>query len=70
VANTQVDHEKTIIDGLCDAILYRAKWVLAFELCDQSHSRVRRQVADINNRRVANEVEDALIDHHARTVDC
>jgi hypothetical protein len=48
---------------LGDAILNRAERVLAFELGDDAHFRVRREAADIDQRRIADQVEHTVVDH-------
>ncbi len=63
--------EQAFLFGVLDhrlgnPVFDRAEGVLPFEFADDSHVRVRRQNRHIDHRRVADEIEDALIDDHGR----
>ena len=51
--------------GLGDAVLHRTEGVLALELGEQTHARVRRQPADVDQGRVPDQVENAFVRDHA-----
>ena len=55
-----VDHRER------NPVLHRAAGVLALELGEDTHVRVRAQRGDVDERRVADQVQDARNDGHGR----
>uniref|UniRef100_A0A6J5ZL32 Unannotated protein n=1 Tax=freshwater metagenome TaxID=449393 RepID=A0A6J5ZL32_9ZZZZ len=47
--------------GLCDPILDRTGWIVALELGPDSHARLRREPLELNQRRIADRVDEIAV---------